>query len=612
VGVGVWAVVPGLWRWVMEAQDLPQWDMAKYGVSGLRLAEAVRDIDLPGWIREVDALDVWPPVFPLVESFAVLVFGPGFRVGELLNVVLFAAAACAAFWAGWEVERWAGAGRAAVAGVLAAALWLASPFTRLFATLTMLEVPGALALLVAVALYARWLRRRRVGDLRAAALAAVVVFFTKYNYGLLWIAPLLLHEAWDEHGTMAALGRRLRGAVEAVAWRRPWTVFLVLYGLVLLSIPLTGGWRFELAGVEVAASSLGNPVYALYVIVLARLALLPAARRRAVARWRGLPERCRVLGRWIGLPVAAWMLVPDHTKNFFGFVENRASGLSLAGHLAAYPRSFVADYHAAEWLGWAVAAAALVPLLRLRRLPPERRAVGLALLLGLAAALLHPYKEPRFLFTVVPLAWLMAAAGVAEAVDQLAHRLPVRGWPLPRAAVAAFAVALVAAGGLDAGRLGEARALYAVDAAARPLLEAVAQEARRAAAAPVLVGYWNELSPALVEWRLRQAGERPPPVPLAPQEMPGWSDPAAVLQGTLEEGRPLLVLEVLGRRAACRDAFRAETARLDPLRDAVAADPRFRRRRTHRFGAAGWRLRVYLPRPAEAAALVPARADPIH
>jgi hypothetical protein len=596
----------------MGAEDLPQWDMAKYGVSGLRLAEAVRDVDLLAWLRRVNELDVWPPGFPVVESFAFLAFGPGFRVTELLNVVLFAAAAFAAFWAGWEVERWAGAGRATVAGVLAAALWLASPFAQLFATLTMLEVPGALVLFAAVALYARWLRRRRVGDLRAAALAAAALVFTKYNYGLLWIAPLVVHEAWDEHGTLAAAGRRLRSSLAAVAWRRPWPVFLGLYGLVLLSIPLSGGWRFEVAGTEVAASSLGNPVYALYVIVLARLAVVPAARRRAVERWRRSAERFRVLGCWIGLPVAVWMLVPEHTKNFFAFVENRASDLSLAGHLAAYPRSFVAAYHAAEWLGWAVAAAALVPLLRLRRLPPERRAVGLALLAGIAAALLHPYKEPRFLFTVVPLAWLFAAAGVAEAADQLAHRLPARGRAPARAAAAAVAVALVAAGGVDAGRLGEVRALYAVDAAARPLLDAVAAEAVRAAAAPVLVGSWNELSPALVEWRLRQAGRRPPPVPLAPEEVAGGGDPAAVLQGSLDEGRPLLVLEVLGRRAAGRDAFRAETAALAPLRDAVAADPRFRRRRTHRFGAAGWRLRVYLPRAAEAAATVPAGADPIH
>jgi hypothetical protein len=178
--------------------------------------------------------------------------------------------------------------------------------------------------------------------------------------------------------------------------------------------------------------------------------------------------------------------------------------------------------------------------------------------------------------------------------------------------VAAVAVALVAAGGVDAGRLGGVRALYAVDSAARPLLDAVAAEAARAAAAPVLVGSWNELSPALVEWRLRQAGRRSPPLPLAPEEVAGGGDPAAVLQGSWEQGRPLLVLEVLGRRAAGRDAFRAETAALDPLRDAVAADPRFRRRRTHRFGAAGWRLRVYLPRAAEAAAMVPAGADPIH
>jgi len=610
-------VVRSLVGQLASAADLPQWDMAKYGVSGLRLADAARRLAPFGWLAEVNAHDVWPPLFPLAESAAFLAFGPGFRVPELLVAGLFAAAAAAAFAAGWQVERDAGAGRAALAGVLVAALWLASPFSQLYATLTMLEVPGALGLFAAAALYARWLRLRRLADLRRAALAATLLFFVKYNYGLLWMVPMLAHEAWDEVGTLRALGRRWRAAAAGGAWRRPWPLFLLLYALAVASIPLSGGWRFTLAGAEVRATSVGNPLYALYLLVLLRLALWPAARRRALARWRALPERGRVLGRWIGLPVALWMLPPGHLKGFFTFVENRASDLTLAAHVATYPRSFLAAYHAAEPLAWAVAAAALVPLLRLPRLAAPRRAIGLALVTGLAAALLHPYKEPRFLFTVVPLAWIAAAGGVAEAVDRLAWKLPARWRPWPRAAVALAALALVVAAGVDGDGLRRERALRSVEPSARPLLDAVAAEAEAAAAAgaaPVLVGYWNDLSPALAEWRLRQrapsATAGAPAVPLAPGDLAAGGDPEAVLARAAAEGRRILVVEALGRRAEDYRIFVAETAALAPLRAAAAADDRFTGRGHHRFGAAGWRLRVY--RPAEPRPVYRRQTDPVH
>ena len=79
---------------------LPQWDMAKYGVSGLRLARALHDVDPLSFLRHVNGLDVWPPVFPLLEVPVFLVTGPGYASARGLVSVLFATAIIAAFWAG--------------------------------------------------------------------------------------------------------------------------------------------------------------------------------------------------------------------------------------------------------------------------------------------------------------------------------------------------------------------------------------------------------------------------------------------------------------------------------------------------------------------------------
>ncbi|HMB54391.1 MAG TPA: hypothetical protein VKU40_13815, partial [Thermoanaerobaculia bacterium] len=383
---------------VVATDRLPQWDMAKYGVSGLRLADATRAFDPLAWLAHVHALDVWPPLYPFVESLAFLVAGDRYGVPRELSTLLFAFAALAAAWAGWEIEKPAGELRAAVAAALVAALWLASPMAQLFGTLAMLEVPASLALFVAVAFYARWMASGQLRDLRLAALAATALFFVKYNHGLLWIVPLILHEAWDEAGTLSALAGRLRAAVSGYDWKRPWPIFVAIYATALLALALSGGVDTTLLGLRVRATSLGNPVYALWVLVLLRAAFWPPARRRWVARWRALPERFRVLGRWIALPIGLWMTSPPHVKNFFGFVENRTSALSFGEQLALYPDAFAADFSPAAWIGWAVAGAALVPLLRLPRLAPARRAVGLALVVALVALLVHRYKLPRFLF----------------------------------------------------------------------------------------------------------------------------------------------------------------------------------------------------------------------
>ena len=67
---------------------LPQWDMAKYGVSGLRLARALQDIEPLAFLRHFNGLDVWPPVFPLLEVPAFLLAGPGYASARGLVAVI--------------------------------------------------------------------------------------------------------------------------------------------------------------------------------------------------------------------------------------------------------------------------------------------------------------------------------------------------------------------------------------------------------------------------------------------------------------------------------------------------------------------------------------------
>jgi hypothetical protein len=87
-----------------------------------------------------------------------------------------------------------GGRRGLVTGAVAAAAFGASPYVQYYGTTTMLELPGTLALMLAVAAYVRFTRTGSVADARLVALATTALCFVKWNYGALWLVPLAINE----------------------------------------------------------------------------------------------------------------------------------------------------------------------------------------------------------------------------------------------------------------------------------------------------------------------------------------------------------------------------------------------------------------------------------
>lgn len=585
-----------VWHAASANPNLPQWDMAKYGASGLGLADAAARLDVATLVARAWELDVWPPLFPLAEAGAFLVAGDGFATPRQLVAVLFFLAVLAAGWAGWEIDRPTGLGPGAMSAAIAAAFAAASPFLHLFGALTMLEVPGVVLLLASAACAARWLGTGRAGWWTAACATALALFFTKFNYGLLWIVPLLAHEAWRRAGSLAALAQGARQALAAYRWRRPWPLFVAAALLLIASIPLSGGWGFALFGAEVRATSTGNPLYALFLLTALRFAVLPGPRRWLFGRLAAAPPVWRTALLVLALPIGVWMLWPEHTKELLGFVENRSSHLPFAEALLFYPRTFVERFHASPGLGVAALTTALVVSLRLPRLAPARRLVALAMLVGLAALVLHPYKMERFLSPVAPLVWLAAASAFAEAAWQVALRLPGRlGQALP-AAVAVAALALSVRAGVDLPRLEGDLALHGAPPAVAPVVDAVASAAAEAPDGALLVGAWNMLSPGLVEWEMRRRSPGPaePPALELPERIAGGrSEPARILDRAAAGVGRVIVLDLAEGAPAWNPAWPPEGGRWEALRRALAADSRFAPLVERTFAGSGYRLTVY-------------------
>lgn len=519
--VGAWAVAFALalklgvelWRFATASTVLPLWDMAKYGVSGLRLADAVRGLDPVGWLREIHGMSTWPPVWPMTQSGAFLIFGDDISVARGLIAVTWMFMVAAAFWA----MRPLGSGlRGHAVGLLAAAWVAQSPLLQALATVNLLEVPGTFVLLVCLGCALRAIPRTcgaaydaRAGNAwwRATWASALVLFFLKYNYGLLWLLPLLLGELVRRRGGWRGLAGWSWLRARSVRWT-PWTVFLAVVLVLLAAIRLSGGIEFELFGQRVRATSIGNPAYGLLLLVCLRTLVGGKASWRDVRRrWRRLDASWHGFGTWLVAPILAWMLLPPHVKEFFGFVENRSSGLGLAESLAFYPGVVMEQYSGAPWLGALALLLAIPACGWLASRDPRRRLLALATLTSCLALAAHPYKLPRFAAQAAVLIGLLASAWLV--MSALARRRRALAWTVW--AMSVGAAVGVAALGVDQSVVESQHQLRTVPAESAAVADGAA---RVALDGGVVLGTWNGLSPALVEWHARRlrtlsAGWRP-------------------------------------------------------------------------------------------------------
>lgn len=213
-----WRIVAATFGLATTSDRLPQWDEANYAVLGVRVEDAATERDWTRLSNEVRAMDLPPPLVPLLEAGLFHSLGRDLAVARGAVSLLYLAGALAIFFAGMQLAAAhgrQGTSDGTLIGAIAASLFLASPIAHGYATLVMLEIPGALLLCLALGLYLRYLRTGRCGDQVLACVASTALFFCKYNYGLLWLAPLALFEIGSAAGRMRAEGHRAAG----VAWR---------------------------------------------------------------------------------------------------------------------------------------------------------------------------------------------------------------------------------------------------------------------------------------------------------------------------------------------------------------------------------------------------------
>ncbi|MGH9371015.1 MAG: hypothetical protein ACRD15_05740, partial [Vicinamibacterales bacterium] len=393
---------------------LPRWDLATHLGHGWldyhllvtgQIHRVVWDVWLQGY---------WPPGLSIYQVPFYLVLGGEMTSGLWSSPVAFVLVA--ATGAAVLLRQWSGGGLLATS--LFVSLLISSPFLLAYASVTMTEMLGALAQLLVLFCYLAWRQRPSARHARLLAVSLTVLFFVKYNYFVLLVAPLVLHE-WLERTSGSTPARRL-----ASLWgytRRilssPTGLFVLLYLAGLLLIMSTGGFQFQLLGQRVSVRSIGNSGHVVLYILLLRLWYL---HRRGRIDWQRLTSadaRIRPLLRWFILPVALWLAspYPNHIRDFANLVINRPLGQPTVGSgMVTYVDALRTAYFYNEWMLAVVAAAFGVAAVRYRAQPPLMQWLILAIPLQLAAISLHQTRFPRFLLPTVVLLCLAAASEVGR------------------------------------------------------------------------------------------------------------------------------------------------------------------------------------------------------
>ena len=569
------------------------WDMAEHGVDGVRLSEAVRNVDCFEFVKQIHRMSLWPPIFPLLECPVFLLFGYEYNVASGFMGVLFALCLLAVFFVGLELSQSTGI----LIGGLAVALMASSPIFQLFGALIMLEIPGALFLLLSLGTYIRFQRTRSSKDWILTCLMASALFFIKYNYGLMWIFPVILNESWSVLSVRTSRQKICNTLIQYVSRHRFFVMILTVYVVFLIAIGITGGWIWKVAGQKIIVTSLGNPVYFLIWFLIIRFFLRPRENlARAKFFIQNMNVQYRIFLLIVILPIFIWMLIPYHMKDFFYFMENRSSDIPFWSmeNLLFYPRVFFKEYSPSSVIGLIVFILGICSLLLMKK-NSTTRIIYLALGVGLFVSFFHPYKQARFFFVVAPLLWLVFSNSLGQVFRVVTRKCR----PSLVSAISVLLVlvcfVLATVHGFDINKLRINHRSHSVSGSVRPLLDVIADNAWTSQESVVL-GYWNCLSPGLVEWhcRLLRPGKKGEYIPHHPRHFSNTLDPTLLtVFAQSEELERIFILDAFQTAPEWAAEFRRENFWLPAVSEAINRDQRFVCKNEYTFSKAGYRLIVF-------------------
>jgi hypothetical protein len=493
---------------------LPRWDLITHLEHGwidyhLLVTGQVHRLLWDLWMQ-----GYWPPALSIAQIPLYLARGGDMAAGLWTALVVF----CLVGVVGTAiiVRVWGTAGTLP-AGLFLAGL-LSSPFVLAYASVTMTEMLGALTQLLVVLAYAQYRQSASPATTRRFALALTLLFFTKYNYFLLLVGPLVVFEWLERSADLSARERMTRlWLLVRRLMTSPTVLFVTAYLVAMAVVIASGGVEFGVLGQRVSITSIGNSGHVVLYVLLGRLWYLHRQGRIDWAALMATDPRVRALLVWCALPITIWMAspYPNHIRDFTNLVINSPMGAPTVGaSLAAYAEALQSSYFYAPWTLVLVVGLCIVAAVRSHRHTPVMQWVLLMIPLQLGAIAVHQTRFPRFLLPTVVLMCLAAAIEVGRWCAGSPRRRLVAAVLTP-VAVAAGVLATRTVVGQERFRV-VAFELYTDSSALRNALDTIRPTLTDTDRLAV-VGQNSALSPGLFRWELGP----PSGVPCFPYELAG-------------------------------------------------------------------------------------------
>lgn len=179
---------------VLPAGPPCDWDETAHAVKGLLIAYDLQQGDWVNFLFDTYRQLYWPPLHSWFTGVAYLAAGQSMAAARFVSVIAFIMTALLLYMTVREM----GENKEDLAGLIAVVLYVTSPSMASYAALSMLEIPGLLAITLTFFIYNR-LNWKRVPSRRhmCLGLAMTFTYFIKTNYGILLILTFVITQLID-------------------------------------------------------------------------------------------------------------------------------------------------------------------------------------------------------------------------------------------------------------------------------------------------------------------------------------------------------------------------------------------------------------------------------
>jgi hypothetical protein len=281
-------------------------------------------------------------------------------------------------------------------------------------------------------------------------------------------------------------------------------VFL-LFIVLIISIILTGGFEIRWWGQKISCRHLQNPVRVLIILIAFKLVRCLVKKKEELTA--AFPGKYLSKLLWIGIPISLWFFLPGTIDSFLGFAVNRSSALGMFSreNLCFYPEAILREYCLTGGIFIFLAVFYLFSLLSLKKASPEIKFLHIYFLVGLGLMMVHPYKEARFIFIILPALWVISVSkAMGFMIDSKMKRFIV---PIFICGVIAYSPRFYSsAKGLYENKLiPNIMHWFQPTPDLAPVINYIVSEIGTPGNVAIQ-GTFNELSPDLIKWNIFNAG----------------------------------------------------------------------------------------------------------